>query len=195
MASPCDGAAGALEHTCTTSEWIWRTVISAASLVIFAADFEAVAAADMARIKALRLPITFSRKSQSTNPRFRAAAPSSRLVPPFRVLKACTTHGTESKTVAVRISRPAMLWSAQPSSMILVAGAFRTRVKCDLGIIVISRYRVACAPGDLVAHPYCKQSPRRELRDGSKNDPVRRYNPLFLLVLLTAGRDRENKIT
>jgi hypothetical protein len=139
-ASPRGASSGASENMCTTSEWIWRRVISDCSAWMFAPNFERGVASVTARTNAVRLRLTASGVSQSVKPRLRAAIELSRLAPAFRVLKACTTHGTESKILAVSISRPAMLWRAQPSSMILVAGAFRgcRRVVRALGIIVIS---------------------------------------------------------
>jgi hypothetical protein len=45
-----------------------------------------------------------------------------RLSPALRVLKPCKIHGTESKSLAVRISSPELLRRTQPSSMEVGAG-------------------------------------------------------------------------
>src|SRR5260370_24270212 len=130
---------------CTTSEWIWRRVISDGSNLVFAPDFELGFEPVIACTNEARLRVTASCESESAKPRLKGATELSRLPPPFRVLKACTSQGTESKILAVRISRPAVLRRAQPSSIILVAAAFRTcrRFVCTVGLIVVSRQEVA----------------------------------------------------
>src|SRR4029077_13120817 len=129
------------------------------SLSILASNFDADFEATVARRNAMRFCVTAWRESHSVKLRLSAAIPLSRLAPPFRVLKPWTTHGTESKILAVRISGPEMRRSAQPSSTILAAGLARRwlRITCALGMIGVSRgtelrYRLLVSRDNVSVH-------------------------------------------